>query len=584
MKKIKYILLSSVLFYISASMLISCDDFLEKPDAGDVTEDTIFSTRLKAETFLWQTYLEIIPSGFPLAAGGSSTFQMPRCISAAMCDEAKTSVSWSPASEINASGWTPQTADGNRLEDMWLQNWVGIRMAYTFIEKVVDVPDIPEEEKLQMIAECKTLIALRYTRMFTRYGGLPILRKRLYPDDDLNIPRSSVDETVKFIVELCDEAISSTLPDVYPNKWRGRITKGVAYAVKAEALLFAASPLFNTSTPHLSYDKNELICYGDYKADRWKAAADAAQDVITWATTKGGLSIIDSNSPFDDFGQSVSKEDNKEIILAYKGNRGENGFFQWYLPRIKADGWQENNSMLFNFIPNFYKADGSDQVWNEELGHDYDFADYKRKMDELEPRFKQSAWIFGGYPYNNPGNGTFIWNFNGINLGTNGICRVIKFLYQYQNETYKDWTVYRLAEFYLDLAEALNEYSPNDPAAYTALNVIRDRAGLPQIDKADPKYNTQSKLREVIRRERAIELYAEDHRPHDLRRWKLSLKNQYWGGPVYGFQFTKNAANNAYTKYNLYRIENRYWNDKMYLYCFPQSEVNKGIIKQNPGY
>lgn len=584
MKRILYILLCSIFVYIGLSMFTGCNDFLEKPESSDVTEDTIFSTRLKAETFLWQTYLEIIPSGFPLPAGGSSSFQMPRCISAAICDEAKTSVSWAPATEINTGGYSPTTADGNRMEDMWAQNWKGIRKAYTFIEKVVDVPDIPLEEKEQMIAECKTLIALRYARMFTRYGGLPLLTKRLSPNDDFNIPRSSVTETVNFIVGLCDEAISSSLPDAYPSKWRGRITKGVAYAVKSEVLLFAASPLFNAAKPYLSFDQPELICYGDYNANRWETAASAAQDVITWATTKGGLRVIDTDSPFDDFGTAVSKEDNNEIILAYKGNRGENGFFQWYLPRIKADGWQENNSMLFNFLPNFYKADGTNQEWNETLGASYDFSEYKRKMDELEPRFKQTAWIFGGYPYNNPGSSTFIWNFNGVNMGTNGVCRVIKFLYQYQGETYKDWTIYRLSEFYLNLAEAVNEFNPNDQTAYDALNVIRDRAGLPLIDKSDTRYNTQGTLRELIRRERAIELYAEDHRPHDLRRWKLPLKNQYWGGSVYGFQFTKNTTNNAYTKYNLYEIEKRYWNDKMYLYCFPQTEVNKGIVKQNPGY
>jgi hypothetical protein len=561
-----------------------CDDFLEKPDSIDVTEDTIFSTRLKAESFLWQTYLEIIPSGFPLPAGGSSTFQMPRSISANLCDESKCSTGWAPSTEINASGWSPVTADQNRMEDMWAQNWKGIRMAYTFIERVSDVPDIPLEEKEQMIAECKTLIALRYSRMFIRYGGLPILRKKLMPDDDFNIPRSTVEETVNFIVELCDEAIESNLPDVYPTKWRGRITKGVAYAIKSEVLLFAASPLFNTGTPYIEFDSPLLVCYGNYDVNRWKNAENAAKDLIEWAQTKGGVYLINNGNPFDDYGIAISKEDNAEIILAYKGNRGENGFFQWYFPRIKSGGWQENHSMLYNFLPNYYKEDGTDQVWDEKLGENYSFSEYKRKMDELEPRFKQTAWTFGDYPYNNLGHPSFIWDYNGVNLGTNGVCRVIKFLYQYQGETYKDWIVYRLAEFYLNLAEAINEYNPNDQTAYDALNVIRSRAGLPIIDKNDTRYNTQQSLRELIRRERAIELYAEDHRPNDLRRWKLKLGDNYWGGPVYGFQFTKNSSNNAYTHYNLYKIEDRYWNDKMYLYCFPQSEINKGIIKQNPGY
>lgn len=580
MKKIKIIPVVFLGFLI-LPLFLSCEDFLEKPISNNVNEDVIFSSRLKAETFLWETYLQIVPSGFPILADGSSSFQMPRCISAAMCDEAKIDVGWSPTTEINATGWNPTTADANRMEDMWKQNWVGIRMAYIFMKRVNDVPDISNEEKQQMIAESKTLIALRYARMFIRYGGLPLLKDKLDPGDNFNIPRSSVAETVEFIVDLCDQAINSNLPDIYESKWRGRITKGVAYAIKSEVLLFAASPLFNTAKPYLDFDQPALICYGNEDVNRWKRAADAAQDVLTWAQTKGNVRLIDTGNPFEDYGIAVSKEDNEEIILAYKGNKGENGFWQWYVPHLGT--WQENNSILFNFMPNFYKNDGTDQEWDEELNVNYDFTEYTRKMDELEPRFKQSAWVFDQYAYNNVGSSTFVWNYNAY-LAPQGVAKLVKFLYDYQGEKYKDWTIYRLAEFYLNLAESVNEYSPNNQLAYDALNVIRERAGLPKVEKSDSRYNTQETLRQLIRRERAVELLAEDHRPHDLRRWQLPLKDQYWGGPVYSFQFTKNSKNNGYTKYKKILIENRYWDDKMYLYCFPQSEANITVVKQNPGY
>lgn len=575
--------------FVFSFVLNSCDDFLEKPESNDVTEDIIFSSRLNAETFLWETYLQIVPSGFPLPPGTTSDLQMVRSISSNMCDESKCSTGNTPTTTINQSGWSPTSADLTNfmvMEDKWAQNWLGIRMAYTIIDRIGDVPDIPGLEKQQIIAECKTLIALRYLRMFKRYGGLPLLYDRLSPNSDFNIPRSSIANTVDFIVNLCNQAIDSPLPDVYESKWRGRVTKGVAYAVKSQTLLFAASPLFNSSQTYLQYDQPELICYGNYDVTRWELAAEAAQDVITWAETKGEISIlkVGNGSAFEDYGTAVSKEDNNEIILAYKGNRSENGFEQWYVPHCRNTGWQDNHNILFNFLPYFYKEDGTDQVWDEELGQTYPFSEYKRKMDELEPRFKQIAWIFGDYPYNNPGSSYFIWDFNAANQTTNGVCRVIKFLYQYQGEIYKDWIVFRLGEFYLNLAEAINEYSPNDQAAYDAVNVIRKRAGLPDIERTDTRYDDQEELRQAIRRERAIELYAEDHRPHDLRRWKLLLKEQYWGGPVFGFQFQPNSARNGYDTYNLYQIQTRYWHDKMYLYCFPLSEANKGIIKQNPGY
>lgn len=581
--------ISSVIIFLFLGVVffnISCEDFLEKPDSNDVTEDSIFSSALKAQTFLFETYRQLLPVGFPLKYLLNDDFQMARCLSVSLCDEAKISTGSTITNTINANGFTPSNTSA--VEDKWKQNWVGIRMAYIIINRINDVPDLSEVEKEQIIAECKVMIALRYLRMFKRYGGLPLVYNRLTVNDNLEIPRSNIEETVNFIVHLCDEALESPLPDLWDSKWRGRVTKGVALSIKSETYLFAASPLFNTDVPYMATDKPGLVSYGNYDKNRWKRAAEAAQAVIDWAPT-GGVNLINTGDPFDDYGTAVSKHDNSEIILAYKGNGDPadyRGFDVFYVPSLGS--WVEGNNILYNFLPNFYKADGTDQEWNEQLGVKYPFSEYTRKMNELEPRFKQMAWVFDQYAYNNPTSTRFKWLYTAYNLDTKGVCKLVKFLYRYQGEVFKQWTIFRLGEFYLNLAEAWNEYSPNDAKAYDALNVIRRRAGLPEIFKEDPKYNNQDALRQLIRRERAIELYAEDHRPHDLRRWHLPLNDQYWGGPVYGFQFDKTVNSGGvvtgYSNYNLNLIENRYWNNKMYLYCFPQEEVNRGYISQNPGY
>ena len=86
----------------------------------------------------------------------------------------------------------------------------------------------------------------------------------------------------------------------------------------------------------------------------------------------------------------------------------------------------------------------------------------------------------------------------------------------------------RMAELYLNYAEILIELGGEDnlSKAKVYIDKIRTRAGIPTIDVAwkkaehPEKANTQDGLREIVRRERQIEFYLENHRFWDLRRWK----------------------------------------------------------------
>ena len=80
------------------------------------------------------------------------------------------------------------------------------------------------------------------------------------------IEKTPFDEVIDFIVSECD-ACAPNLPATYVGLLDdeiGRVTNGFALAVKAKALLYAASPLHNPS--------------GD-KA-KWKKAAEAAKAII----------------------------------------------------------------------------------------------------------------------------------------------------------------------------------------------------------------------------------------------------------------------------------------------------------------
>ncbi|MDR2385327.1 MAG: RagB/SusD family nutrient uptake outer membrane protein [Tannerella sp.] len=158
------------------------------------------------------------------------------------------------------------------------------------------------------------------------------------------------------------------------------------------------------------------------------------------------------------------------------------------------------------------------------------------------------------------------------------------------------WPVIRLADLYLLYAEALNEaYGPQgDPNAtddktspYTWLNKVRIRAGIPTIGETwdnyaiNPnKYKQQGTLREIIQRERLIELAFEGHRFWDLRRWRLA--HIELNKPVTGWDYQQKSNEYYYRQKVLY---NQSFMIRDYFWPVRESEllVNRNLV-QNYGY
>lgn len=116
--------------------------------------------------------------------------------------------------------------------------------------------------------------------------------------------------------------------------------------------------------------------------------------------------------------------------------------------------------------------------------------------------------------------------------------------YQTGNVNYP-LSLFRLSELYLNYAEALVELNKLDEAKIY-LDKIRERAGIPSVDDAwnnyssEPGYqNTQEGMREIVRRERSIELFLEGLKFFDIRRWKIA--EQYLGVPDLGLNVVGNT-------------------------------------------
>ena len=103
-----------------------------------------------------------------------------------------------------------------------------------------------------MEGECYFIKAFLYFELVKRYGGVPIIDQPLdynQPSGWQGLKRNSVDECFKYISTLCDKAaviIPDSVRTSSATSWyeSGRATYAAIKALKARALLYAASPLF----------------------------------------------------------------------------------------------------------------------------------------------------------------------------------------------------------------------------------------------------------------------------------------------------------------------------------------------------
>ncbi|MDR2472462.1 MAG: RagB/SusD family nutrient uptake outer membrane protein [Tannerella sp.] len=158
------------------------------------------------------------------------------------------------------------------------------------------------------------------------------------------------------------------------------------------------------------------------------------------------------------------------------------------------------------------------------------------------------------------------------------------------------WPVIRLADLYLLYAEALNEAygaigdaygTANPDSPYTWLNKVRQRAGIPSVGESydnyarfPDRYKTQEGLRDIIRRERLIELAFEGHRFWDLRRWRIA--HEELNNPITGWDYLQKADEYYYRRRVLF---NQTFTLRDYFWPIRESEmlVNRNLV-QNYGY
>lgn len=546
----------------SAFTLCSCNDFLDREEDSFIDKTATFDSYNRTKQYLTYAY-SLLPEGLNRFSGGA--------LLGAATDDACFAIESSNIQQFNNGSWNALSNPDN----VWDRYFAGIAKCCTLLEnsnhinldisRLDPAKRVEYENNLKDIrmwrAEAHFLRAYFNFELLKRYGPIPIIKSTLDINKDYSdTPRPTMKEVVEFIANDCDMAADSLelTPWRNMNDAFGRATKGAALALKSRLLLYAASPLY--------------VDFGDIDeankpsdATLWKAAADAAKAVID-------LNQYELAPAYDDLFKNDFQ--NKEYIFVRR--YPSNSDFEKSNSPVSYGGKGGTNPSQ-NLIDDYEMLDGTAFDWSDPVKAAHPFENRDERL--LATVLMNGVLFKGKRVATYPGGADAMPNPNATKTGY--------YLRKFLNENVNIQTgggsdghvvpLFRLAEIYLNYAEALNEYDPTNPDIAVYLNKIRERVSLPDV----PSGLTQEQMRTLIHHERRVELAFEEHRFWDVRRWKVASSTL--GAPVKGVKITQDDAGNF--TYSPVQVEQRVFQPKMYWYPIPQSEVLKlHHWEQNKGW
>ena len=547
----------------AALLLNGCknDDFLNVDSKSAVTEISAYSNETNADLVVNDIYTNV-PS-----SSNDSNQNLEQYSDNGFC-----AAGWQTAQTVVRAGAISPANVPNGPGGMWAweSTYTKIRKCNLFLQNVDKYSaNFSADWKTQRVGEVKFLRALYYTYLFTSYGGVPLIDKPLDSTTDPNglfVARSTIDQTAAFIVADCDAAAAS-LPATAARKGDGRATKGAALTLKGWAQLFAASPLYNPGND----------------AAKWTAAAAANKQVLDLGTY----------ALFPDLGTFFLQEnnDNQEVIfnkeyIAVTAGQSKEGTYGPVNVNGVTQGWG-NYAPTQSLVDDYLMANGL-PITDPASGYDPQNPYLNR-----EKRFYQSI-LYDGAPWQGDILTMRMGGNNQIDLNsTSDISNTGYYGRKTLDERIPaqtsraltangaNYVIFRLGEVLLSYAEAQNEAVGPDASVYGALNQLRKRAGLPDLQAG----LSQSQLRDYIHRERRVELAFEDKRWFDIRRWKITAgPTGVLNTPSFGMMITPDKTTGKLTYAKVKVFENRFF-DYQNLMPIPQGDIAKNTkLVQNPGY
>lgn len=524
----------------------------------------------------------------------------------------------------------------------WARSFQRIRNCAVFLQNIPNAKVNSESDRSRWTAEAHILRAYYYSELLMWFGcSLPIIREPYTYDADFSkVERSSFHDVVEFIVEDCDAALAcEKLPwRITTDSEAMRMTKAVAWAIKSRMTLFAASPLYNDGNNYWeeAYSVNKAAVQA--LESNGYALYDKLNQAAVWGDEKAYLPTAASqyfNEYFCNSGAYAADPADKETI--YQLRDGAN------LDLANVDGigailgYKTGTCPSQELVDAFETIDGQPvldlakpYLDEQHLKPNYNSSnttyDKNNPYANRDPRFYATVYYNGSKRYCNWSTEAEKKSFENLGQGKGENVRIIttwdayedaegniinspeplmgrsmtgrtptrtgyfqrKFLHpnsgvemRLNGARHKD---YRLAEIYLNFAEAAMEAGHTDEAI-TYVNKVRARAGMPGL----PAGLSGENLRQRIHNERRVEFALEGNRYFDVRRWHkpdedLSATDRW----ITGAHIT-HMQDGTYKYERTILKERQCYTNKWLKMPIPLTEVNNmraitGEDWQNPGW
>lgn len=524
----------------------------------------------------------------------------------------------------------------------WARSFQRIRNCAVFLQNIPNAKVNSKSDRSRWTAEAHILRAYYYSELLMWFGcSLPIIREPYTYDADFSkVERSSFHDVVEFIVEDCDAALAcEELPwRITTDSEAMRMTKAVAWAIKSRMTLFAASPLYNDGNNYWeeAYSVNKAAVQA--LESNGYALYDKLNQAAVWGDEKAYLPTAASqyfNEYFCNSGAYAADPADKETI--YQLRDGAN------LDLANVDGigailgYKTGTCPSQELVDAFETIDGQPvldlakpYLDEQHLKPNYNSSnttyDKNNPYANRDPRFYATVYYNGSKRYCNWSTEAEKKSFENLGQGKGKNVRIIttwdayedakgniinspeplmgrsmtgrtptrtgyfqrKFLHpnsgvemRLNGARHKD---YRLAEIYLNFAEAAMEAGHTDEAI-TYVNKVRARAGMPGL----PAGLSGENLRQRIHNERRVEFALEGNRYFDVRRWHkpdedLSATDRW----ITGAHIT-HMQDGTYKYERTILKERQCYTNKWLKMPIPLTEVNNmraitGEDWQNPGW
>lgn len=509
--------INKTFFYIVLFITIglhACSDYLDILPDDQITDQNFWTSEKDVELAINGIY-NTLRNNFVYGYGGGYDASTPNAYQWAHWE----------GQQMQVGNGTIHSGSGGIVTERWTFCYQGIFRANYFLENIDKVSSLSEDQKALYKGKAYFLRAVFYDLLAKTYGGVPLILNTITTDEARNLVRAREEDVWAQIHADYDEAIK-VLPKDAPT---GHITLGAALGMKMKAYLYNSK-----------WDKVLEYC-------------NKIDDL-------GKYSLFPSYHGLFQF----ENEGNDETIfsLSFMAGPYSQGsiFDRYWQPQNLKYGINGSNSVapIQNLVDAYETIDGSP-------------VDPENPFNNRDPRLdftilRPGAYFQGQlYPVE-------IKNHTGQKVGYGIRKYTIENMQVKPTESPLDFMILRYGDVVLCKAEALIELNSDIDEAIDLINSIR--RGREDVKLTEiPHGLSQGEARDVLRKERRIELALEGQYWDDIKRWKI-------GPEIYPVE-----VRGALGELIEVKFPNGYDLNKDNYLPIPDSEISLNPnLDQNPGY